>query len=132
MSYGAHQYRRSEGTALSPRETEAAAFAFVNRLLGQDDSRDARMRGLVKNQQLWSLLLRDVGSSSNGLPQVLKSDLMSLGFLVMRETIAAMGDSGRSVAGLVQVNDDMIAGLRASPAAPATAANLRGVLACAG
>ena len=73
------------------------------------------MRGLAKNQQLWSLLLRDIGSSSNGLPQVLKSDLMSLGFLTLRETIAAMGDGGRSIAGLIQVNEDMIEGLRSSP-----------------
>ena len=129
MSYGAHQYRRSEGSALSPRETEAAAFAFVNRLLGQDGGRDARMRGLVKDQQLWSLLLRDVGSSSNGLPQVLKSDLMSIGFLIMRETIAAMGDNGRPVAGLIQVNDDMIGGLRASLPSPVAGARSSAVLA---
>ena len=132
MSYGAHQYRRSEGSALSPRETEAAAFAFVNRLLGQDGGRDVRMRGLVKNQQLWSLLLRDVGSSSNGLPQVLKSDLMSIGFLVMRETIAAMGDGGRSVTGLIQVNDDMIEGLRALSPPPVVGAGPPAVLARAG
>ncbi len=90
------------------------------------------MRGLVKNQQLWSLLLRDVGSSSNGLPQVLKSDLMSIGFLVMRETIAAMGDSGRSVAGLIQVNDDMIGGLRAALPSPVAGARSPVVLAHAG
>ncbi len=132
MSYGAHQYRRSEGSALSPRETEAAAFAFVNRLLGQDGGRDTRMRGLVKNQQLWSLLLRDVGSSSNGLPQVLKSDLMSLGFLVVRETIGAMGDGSRSVAVLIQVNEDMIGGLRGSPPGVVAGVSLPGVLARAG
>ena len=73
------------------------------------------MRGLVKNQQLWSLLLRDIGSSNNGLPQVLKSDLTSLGLLALRETITAMGDGGRSVAGLIQVNEDMIEGLRSLP-----------------
>ena len=87
------------------------------------------MRGLGKNQQLWSLLLRDVGSSSNALPPVLKSDVMSLGFLIMRETIAAMGDNSQSVARLIQVNDDMIEGLRGSPASSATAAPLPGVLA---
>ncbi len=87
------------------------------------------MRGLVKNQQLWSLLLRDVGSSSNGLPQALKSDLMSLGFLVMRETIAAMGDSGRPIASLIQVNDDMLGGLRAVSPLPVAEARPPAVLA---
>lgn len=120
MSYGAHQYRRSEGSALSPRETEAAAFAFVNRLLAQGDGREARMRGLVKNQQLWSLLLRDVGSSSNNLPEVLKSDVTSLGFMVIRDTIAAMGCPERPVTRLIQVNEDMIEALRTPTPASAT------------
>ena len=121
MSYGAHQYRRSEGSALSPRETEAAAFAFVNRLLAQHDGREARMRGLVKNQQLWSLLLRDVGSSSNNLPEVLKSDVTSLGLMVVRDTIAAMGNADRPLTRLIQVNEDMIEALRTPVAALAAA-----------
>ena len=105
---------------MSPRETEAAAFAFVNRLLAQDENRESRMRGLVKNQQLWSLLLRDVGSSSNNLPTVLKSDVMSLGLMVIRNTIAAMGSADRPVAQLIQVNEDMIEALRTPIPAPAT------------
>lgn len=113
MSYGAHQYRRSEGSALPPRETEAAAFSFVNRLLVQEGDPDTRMRGLVKNQQLWSMLLKDVGSSSNRLPAMLKSDLSKLGLWVMRHTIAAMGDRQQQVLSLVQVNADMISALQA-------------------
>ena len=92
MSYGANQYRRSEGGALPPRETEAAAFVFVNRLMIQEDDAHVRMAGLVKNQQLWSLLLKDVGNSGNRLPAILKGDLAKLGVWVMRQTIAAMGD----------------------------------------
>lgn len=114
MSYGAHQYRRSEGSALPPRETEAAAFGFVNRMLIQEADLDTRMRGLVKNQQLWSLLLKDVGSSSNGLPAILKADVVKLGLWVMRHTIRAMGDQQQSVEPLVQVNSDMIAALQSS------------------
>ena len=104
---------------MSPRETEAAAFAFVNRLLVQADNRESRMRGLVKNQQLWSLLLRDVGSSSNNLPTVLKSDVTSLGLMVIRNTIAAMGDADGSLTHLIQVNEDMIEALRTPVPAPA-------------
>lgn len=107
---------------MSPRETEAAAFAFVNRLLAQGDNRESRMRGLVKNQQLWSLLLRDVGSSSNNLPTVLKSDVTSLGLMVIRNTISAMGSTDRPVMQLIQVNEDMIEALRTPVPAPATVA----------
>ncbi len=114
MNYGANQYRRSEGGALPPRETEAAAFVFVNRLMIQEDNADVRMAGLVKNQQLWSLLLKDVGNSGNRLPAVLKDDLARLGFWMMRQTIAAMGDRQRRLLPLIEVNDDMIAALRAN------------------
>ena len=114
MSYGANQYRRSESSALPPRETEAAAFVFVNRLMIQEDNASVRMTGLVKNQQLWSLLLKDVGNSGNQLPAVLKGDLAQLGFWVMRQTITAMGDRRRRLLPLIEVNDDMIAALRAN------------------
>jgi flagellar biosynthesis regulator FlaF len=116
MSYGANQYRRTEGGAMSPRDTEASAFVFVNRLLAQPGDPEARMRGLAKNQQLWSLLLRDVSSSMNALPPILKADLTKVGLFAMRQSIAAMGDKSRSIAPLIQINDDMIAALR-SPSA---------------
>jgi flagellar protein FlaF len=111
MRYGANQYRRLEGGALSPRETEAAAFVFVNRMLSENGDGFTRMRALAKNQQLWSMLLKDIGSSSNGLPAVLKADLATVGFWAVRTSIASMGDD-RPVTALMQVNEDMIAGLR--------------------
>ena len=101
---------------MSPRDTEAAAFAFVNRLLRQTGDQDARMRGLAKNQQLWSLLLRDVGSTMNALPPVLKADLAKVGLYAVRMSIAAMGDQ-RALTSLIEINDDMIAALRVAPPA---------------
>ena len=80
----------------------------------QEDNAEVRMSGLVKNQQLWSLLLKDVGNSNNRLPAVLKGDLSQLGLWVMRHTIAAMGDRQRRLLPLIEVNDDMIAALRAN------------------
>lgn len=113
MSYGSTQYRRSEGGAVAPRELEASAFVFVNRLLSQPDP-DSRMNGLVKNHQLWSMLVKDVGSSMNALPPVLKKDLATIGLWTIHYSIASMGQP-RSVEPLVQVNEDMIAALRAPP-----------------
>ena len=120
MSYGAKQYRRLEGGALSPRETEAAAFEFVNRMLTQDGDPGMRMRALAKNQQLWSMLLKDVGSTINLLPEILKADLAAVGFWAIRTSIAAMGDD-RPIDALVQINEDMIAGLRVNQPRPALA-----------
>jgi flagellar biosynthesis regulator FlaF len=115
MSYGVNQYRRSQGGAMSPRETEAAAFAYVNGLLAGADDTHARLRALGKNQQLWSLLIRDVGSSSNELPAVLKSDILKVGLFSTRVSIAAMGDN-RPLQPLIQINEDMISALRSVPA----------------
>ena len=120
MSYGAKQYRRSEGGALSPRETEAAAFEFVNRMLAHDGDSSMRMKALAKNQQLWSMLLKDLGNTVNLLPDRLKNDLATVGFWAVRTSIAAMGDD-RPVQALVQINEDMIAGLRADQAGPGSA-----------
>ena len=114
MNYGSNQYARAANAVVSPRETEATAFVFVNRLLRHAPDANERIRGLAKNQQLWSLLLKDVGSSSNTLPPILKSDLAALGMWVMRHSIAAMGDERRSLEALIDVNEDMIVALRTS------------------
>lgn len=114
MSYGVNQYRRSQGGAMSPRETEATAFAYVNGLLAESGDTHARLRALGKNQELWSLLMRDVGSSANELPAVLKSDVLKVGLFATRFSIAAMGDT-RSLQPLIQINEDMISALRSQP-----------------
>jgi len=120
MSYAAHRYRKAAETALAPRDAEAAAFTLVNRLLSEPKDRLARLRGLAKNQELWSFLLRDLGSSGNALPPVLKADLTRIGIWAMRESIAAMGDD-RPLDELVEMNAQIIAGLRSADTGPGEA-----------
>ena len=134
MSYGSKQYDRSAGKALAPRDIEAAAFAFVNELL--ESAREARERvaALGRNHRLWSLLLTDVGMSNNGLPPILKKDLVSVGSWSMSYSIAAMGRD-LPVEPLIDINRDMMEALRrnsiaqgstpaASPAADGVRKNL--------
>ncbi len=111
MSYGSTQYDRSAGKALAPRDLEAAAFAFVNELL--ENAREARERvaALGRNHRLWSLLLTDVGMSNNGLPTILKKDLVSVGSWSMSYSIAAMGRD-LPLGPLIDVNRDMMEALR--------------------
>ncbi len=111
MSYGSTQYDRSAEKALAPRDVEAAAFAFVNDLLENAREAQARVAALARNHRLWSLLLTDVGMSSNGLPPILKKDLVSVGSWSMSYSIAAMGRD-LPVGPLIDVNRDMMEALR--------------------
>ncbi len=111
MSYGLAQYDRSAGTALAPRDVEAAAFAFVNKLLEGAIDGPERTAALARNHRLWSLLLTDIGLSSNGLPPILKKDLVSVGNWSMSYSIIAMGRD-IPLQPLIDINHDMIDALR--------------------
>lgn len=125
MSYGSSQYDRQAKRSLPPRDVEAAAFAFVNRSLeGAAGSAD-RIAALARNHRLWSLLITDVGLSSNTLPPILKKDLVSIGSWSMAYSIAAMGRD-LPLRPLLDVNADMIEALKQGVPAPSALATLPG------
>ncbi len=115
MTYGQAAYDRKAERSIEPREVEAAAFVFVNRLLAQAATADERIRALSRNHRLWSLLLTDIGLTSNALPPILKKDLVSVGAWSMSYSIAAMSQD-RPLGPLVEINADMIEALRPSVA----------------
>ena len=117
MSYGMAQYDRSAETALAPRDVEAAAFAFVNKLLEGATDGPERTAALARNHRLWSLLLTDIGLSSNGLPPILKKDLVSVGSWSMSYSIIAMGRD-LSLDPLIDINHDMIEALKLNQKIP--------------
>jgi len=125
MSYGSTQYDRQADRALPPRDVEAAAFAFVNRSLESAESSADRIAALARNHRLWSLLITDIGLSSNALPPILKKDLVSIGSWSMAYSIAAMGRD-LPLKPLLDINIDMIEALkqgRPVPQAPGRAPN---------
>lgn len=125
MSYGSTQYNRTAETATPPRDLEAAAFTFVNQLLENAVEDKERVTALGRNHRLWSLLLTDVGLSSNALPPILKQDLVTIGSWSMSYSIIAMGRD-LPLQALIDINLDMIEALRmkrASPEAPIVASN---------
>ena len=119
MSYGSTQYDRSAGTALPPRDLEAAAFAFVNQLLESANEAKERVVALGRNHRLWSLLLTDIGLSSNGLPPILKQDLVTIGSWSMSYSIIAMGRD-LPMKPLIDINSDMIEALKLKQPSPET------------
>jgi flagellar protein FlaF len=116
------RYAAVQDAAASPREIELRAFRYVNGLLSGAADLPARVAALHKTHRLWSLLLDDLMLPVNALPSDLKGRLVSLGLWAQREAMARMGDA-LSLAPLIELHRDMIAGLeaqaaRASPALP--------------
>jgi flagellar protein FlaF len=106
------RYASQQNAATTPREIELRAFRYVNGLLASATDLPARMRALHKTHQLWALLIADLALPSNGLPAELRGQLISLGLWAQREVAARMEDAG-SVAPLIALHRDMIAGLEA-------------------
>jgi len=111
------RYAAQQNAAATPREIELRAFRYVNGLLAAAADVPSRAAALHKAHQLWSLLLSDLTLPGNALPADLKGRLVSLGLWAQRETSARLDDRG-SLAGLLELHRDMIAGLEAQGGAP--------------
>jgi flagellar protein FlaF len=113
-------FRTPQIGAATPRETEILAFGLCNDRLTKATTPRERTVALAKTQQLWSLLVRDLGAKGNQLPDTLKQNLIRLGFWAMNyATRATLRDL--SVAPLIEVNRNMIDGLRAQARNPEAA-----------
>lgn len=102
----------------SPRETEILAFGLCNARLRCCIDATSRIDALNKTHQLWSMLVRDLASNANNLPDSLKKQLIDLGFWAMGYSVAAMGRD-LPVQPLIDVNQNILEGLRLQQAAPA-------------
>jgi flagellar protein FlaF len=111
----AARYAAAQNAAATPREIELRAFRYVNGLLTGAADVPARVAALGKTSQLWSLLITDLASDGNALPDDLKARLISLGLWAQREAAARMVDEA-SLAPLIELHRDMIAGLEAQAA----------------
>ena len=83
--------RRAEAAGPASRET-AEALHFV--------------------RQLWAILIEDLASPENDLPQKLRADLISIGLWVMREAEAIRMGQVEDFAAIIEVNQTIAEGLR--------------------
>lgn len=109
------RYASQQNAAATPREIELRAFRYVNGLLSGAADVPGRVRALHKTHQLWSLLIADLAQPANALPVELKGQLVSLGLWAQREAAARMDDAA-SLAPLIALHREMIAGLEAQAA----------------
>ncbi|SFT08824.1 flagellar protein FlaF [Sulfitobacter marinus] len=73
---------------------------------------------LYENQRFWSTLRHDLAEPENTMPAALKASLISLALWVDRQTSGLMAGQG-SVAGLVEINTNIVAGLSGQAATTA-------------
>ncbi len=111
MHYGARHYQRTSDRSVHPRLIEIAVFRETNKRLSEAADEMERIAALNRNHKMWSILVKDVGLSSNPLPSVLKEDLLSIGFFSMQYSTLSITTS-LPVGPLLQINEQMIDGLR--------------------
>ena len=88
---------------------------MVNRELVSCDKGVARVRALGRNHVLWSILVKDLASTDNRLPDTLKAELIGLGLWSMRYSTLAMAQA-LSPEPLIEVNRNVVEGLLAQGA----------------
>jgi flagellar protein FlaF len=108
----ASQYQKANETAFCAQETERAAFRSVNRDLEVGTEGPARVRAIGRNHALWSLLVKDLAQADNRMPAGIKDGLIGLGLWSMRYSTQALLQN-LPVAPLIEVNDNVLAGLLA-------------------
>ncbi len=111
------RYTATQNAAASPRDIEIRALRYVNGLLSGAQDALARATALNKTAQLWYILLNDLASDGNALPDDLKAKLISLGLWAQREVAARLQDD-QSLAPLIALHRDLIAGLEGQVARP--------------
>jgi len=106
-----HYGTANEISDSSAQDSEIMAFTVANTYLVECSDQFSRTKALHKNQQLWSLLIKDVMLSGNRLSQPVKEQIIRLGMWAMSYSIRAMG-MDLPLTPLIEVNRNMIDGLR--------------------
>ena len=104
-------YAKSRNLGLNGRALEAEAFLEAARALDTAKAGSA-IKGLRFTHSLWTILQADLLNPGNGLPEKLKSDLLSLSVFVDKEITRALTDPApRRLKALSDINRNLAAGL---------------------
>lgn len=97
------------------REREYAAFGRAVDLLRQAEAKGRHSReavdALLFLNRLWSVLIEDLASSENDLPQPLRADLISIGLWVMRQADLIRLEQSDDFSGIIEVMQSIGGGL---------------------
>lgn len=125
-------YQTTAARAENPRQTEYRLFGQVTRALMEAEKMDKsmireRMDALDWNRRMWSVLGADCSVQGNGLPDVVRANIISLSIWVNKHTSLVMRNQ-EEIAPLIEINRIIMQGLapqqeeQAPPPARATGA----------
>jgi flagellar protein FlaF len=114
-------YQQQQKRNLTPREVEAMAFTKAALLLeeakGKSKNVDEYAKALRFNHLLWTIIQADLTDPANQLPDEIKANVMSLSIFVDKQTTKALRSSDpRELDILININRNLAAGLRTTPA----------------
>lgn len=105
-----------EDTSSDTRAREREAVERAVGLLRKAKAAGARSRETVEAlhyvRQLWAILIEDLASSENDLPQKLRADLISIGLWVMREAEAIRMGQTEDFDAIIDINQTIAEGLK--------------------
>jgi flagellar protein FlaF len=112
MSYAA--YAGVQKASESGRDLEIRAISHITRQLIEANHPGieplTRTRALNGNLRLWALLMQDMDSPGNTLPDALKARYFSIGLFVRRASLKALQDSS-DLSSLIRINTDVLEAL---------------------
>jgi flagellar protein FlaF len=112
MSYAA--YAGIQKASESGRDLEIRAISHITRQLIEANHPGidpiTRIRAVNGNLRLWSLLMQDLDSPSNALPDAIKARYFSLGLFVRRASLKAMRDTS-DLSAFIRINTDVLEAL---------------------
>lgn len=108
-------YQTTAARAEDPRQTEYRLFGQVTRALMEAEQLDRsfireRMDALDWNRRMWSMLGSDCSLATNGLPEQLRANIISLSIWVNKHTSLVMRNK-EDFAPLIDVNRIIMQGL---------------------
>ncbi|MFN0024048.1 MAG: flagellar biosynthesis regulator FlaF [Parvularculaceae bacterium] len=116
-------YRHAMRATASPRAIEAGAIADATRdlksgIAGRERDFPAYIAALSRNLGLWTHLAADIIHLDNKLPNELRTQLLRLAAFVRSHTLRLQRqDVAADPNVLIEINQNIIAGLQAAPAA---------------
>lgn len=112
---GAAYAETLEETPGLARERERAVFGRAIDLLRQAETHGRQSRAavdaLIYLNRLWSVLIEDLASPENDLPQPLRADLISIGLWVMRQADQIRLEQSEDFSGMIEVMRSLVDGL---------------------
>ncbi|MBZ6079341.1 flagellar biosynthesis regulator FlaF [Microvirga puerhi] len=98
------------------RERERMAFDRAIELLrmaGRDNaSPPERSDAISFVQRLWTVLIEDLMSPENGLPETLRAQLVSIGLWIMKEADLVLRGESKNFNALIEINSMIRDGLK--------------------